>query len=102
MQVWRTTTESEKEIRPAQPRSPVMTGWIIAPIRLIVTSAEAEMPDVWTATTRATLATPVPKVSSEKGWEIPLSRILKLASVRPSIGRPCVFWTVVGTKTRRV
>src|ERR1039457_2554925 len=94
-------TFSEKDTRAAQPRSPVTSGWIMAPIFRTFSSTGVEMPDDCTAITSAMGATPVAIVSTVTFRSYRLSSSRKSAASSPSTERPLPSDTVTGTSTRR-
>src|SRR5579871_681437 len=87
--------------RAAHPRSPVMSGWIIAPIFRTFSRTGAEIPEDCTAITSAIGATPVSSVSTETFRSRELSNMAKSSGPRPYTGRPRASVTVAGTNTRR-
>ena len=95
------TTRSAKETRPAQPRSPVITGWIIAPIVRTFSITAAEIPEDCTAMSSAMGATPVSIVSTTAFCGRPLSSTRKSEASKPSMERPFKSVTVAGTGTKR-
>src|ERR1019366_114892 len=94
-------TFSEKESTPAQPRSPVTSGWIMTPIFLTFSSTGVEIPADCTAMTSAMGATPVAIVSTVIFRSHRLSRSRKSAASSPSTERPLLSDIVTGTSTRR-